>query len=775
MRILADVRCLQDPAYAFRGVGSHSASLLAAIRAESAGAAEIIGLIDPSLGPLAPEHRDLCDAVQPAFVAGDDAVPAVFLELSPMTHDTLQAARLLDRRHILPAAVLYDFIPAEHPGRYLGDPDSLYRYAAAMKWLEAYSVFFPISRHVGAEAIHRLGIAPRQAVVTGVALRPGFERRLDDVGGAASRPRDAGRYILFVGGGDARKNLETVLDAFQRLGREAWKGARLVIGGGYPQAWQERVLAACRQRGPTDAIQFLDHVDDEELASLYEGAAVTVVASVSEGFSMPVIEAIACGSPVLVSDIPVHRELVEAAECRFDPHDAGELAEKLGRALRHDVRAGADSRETARRFTSAAVGARFWQGLTQAFREFPARRPRANVARRKRIAFVTPFPPDRSGVADYSASTVAALGRIADVDVYTDQPAPASADGVRAFHPISAAAWLRPDYDAVVAVIGNSHFHTKIVDLQRRFGGACIVHDNRLAEVTAATKGVEYLRDQAERFLGRSVPSGEVHAWLANPGLLPAPFFDDVLPHARPMIVHSRGIQATVRSLYGTEVEYLPFSVYREFAADARQPENRAAARRRLRIPEEQTVVVSLGIVDRVKLPETCVDAVGILKQKGRDCHFYFVGESSAEMRSELERRAQQSGVASRLHFMDHWLSDGEYRDYLVAADMGVQLRSHFFGGLSGALLDCVVSGLPTVANEDLAASVETPPYVVRIPDRPEAVALADGMDMILRREIDGPELSRQRQQFVAAHSFEAYVRRLIDVLFPVVSHRLVG
>ena len=775
MRILADIRCLQDPGYAFRGVGSHSASLLAAIRIESQETAEIIGLIDPAMGPLNPAHRALCDAVQPAFFSADDGTPAVFLSLSPMTHDTLQASRLLGRRHILPAAVLYDFIPAEYPERYLRDTASLLNYAAAIKWLEEYQVFFPISHHVGAEAIRRLGIGSRQTVVTGVSLRPRFEEMLEQEEAAPSGVAAEGQYILFVGGADKRKNLETVVAAFQRLGDHEHLAARLVIAGGYPEAWQERVLAEADGTVPAGGVRFLPHVDDEALAGWYRGAAVTVVASVAEGFSMPVIEALACGSPVLASDIPVHRELVESAECRFDPNDASELAVKLVGAPLSDKTATKDLPRTPRRFTRSVVGARFWQGLAGAFDDFSASRPRVKLEERKRIAFVTPFPPDRSGVADYSASTVAALGRIADVDVYTDQPEPTATAGVREFHPISAAAWLRPDYDSVVAVIGNSHFHTKIIELHRRFGGPCIVHDNRLAEVTAFTKGVDYLRDQAQRLLSRPVSESEVYEWLANPGQLPSPFYDDILPSACPMIVHSRGIQSTVRRLYGVEVEYLPFSIYRQFEADARSPEARAAARRRLGMPADRTVVVSLGIVDRVKSPETCVDAIGVLKQKGQDCHLYFVGTTTTEMQSTLEQRASQCGVPRRLHFMDHWLSDLEYRDYLLAADMGIQLRNHFFGGLSGALLDCVAAGLPTVANKDLAEAVEAPQYVVRVPDSPDGMMLADGMHRILRQRSDSEEIIRSVEQFASEHSFETYVRRFLDIVHPRVSCRRFG
>ncbi|NBQ25764.1 MAG: hypothetical protein EBU26_16170, partial [Verrucomicrobia bacterium] len=113
MLILADIRCLQDPDYAGRGVGSHARFLLQALRKYGQPDLRIIGLVDPDIGPLTPDQIALCDVIRPTFRATAADQPAVFLQLSPMTHDTRVPAAILDRPGITPVTVIYDFIPLE--------------------------------------------------------------------------------------------------------------------------------------------------------------------------------------------------------------------------------------------------------------------------------------------------------------------------------------------------------------------------------------------------------------------------------------------------------------------------------------------------------------------------------------------------------------------------------------------------------------------------------------------------------------------------------------
>src|SRR5947208_250861 len=117
MRLYVDLRCLQDPAYAFRGIGQHSAAILRHARQGlGSGPLEIIGLVDERFAEVPTLYRSLVDSQQHSLVPqpgkpGD----TIFLQLSPMTHEPARLAPLLGRANVLACAIIYDFIPLDDP------------------------------------------------------------------------------------------------------------------------------------------------------------------------------------------------------------------------------------------------------------------------------------------------------------------------------------------------------------------------------------------------------------------------------------------------------------------------------------------------------------------------------------------------------------------------------------------------------------------------------------------------------------------------------------
>lgn len=764
MLIYADIRCLQDPAFARRGIGSHAAFLLGAARGVAHGDVTIIGLSDAALPPPPEAVALLCDTVQSAF-APRCREPGVFLQLSPMTHDSRRVARFFDRPEILPCAVVYDFIPQADPARYLTRRPQLLSYAAALTWLGAARMFLPISVAVGDELPGRLGVAIEDITVTGVALRGPFAAgQLPELRPPQGAPAD---YVMFVGGADPRKNLDTVVAAIGRLATDGIPPA-LVVAGGYPPAWQRKVIAsASKATGGTARVRFLDHVTDTELAAWYRHSLATVVASRSEGFSMPVIEAMACGSPVIASDIPCHRELVADPAARFHPEHPAALAGLMQRLV-HSSSARdqlvAAQRDVPGRFAAARVGERFVSALEARIPRHVQRARRVVARRRPVVALLSPFPPDRSGVADYTLRTVAALAEHADVDVFTDQPAVVSDSHVRAFHPISQAAYLRSDYDTTVAVIGNSHFHTEIIDLHLRHGGPCIIHDSRLADVYAWWHGIPRLRQLAEAELRRQVTEEEIRHWLRHQGELPTLFLSEVVRAGQPVFVHSRGLQRIIRDRYAVDAVHLPFALLRQFTPQQTAAGERLRARTVLGIPPGRIVLVTLGMLGPAKAPEACIDALATVRRYGYDAHLYFVGGGGSDA-APLTDRAVRAGIGGAIHFTGEWLADETYRTWLAAADHGIQLRTHSFGGISGALIDCAAAGLPTVANDDLAMALDAPASVARVPDAFDSGHVAGALLGWLRQGTDAARDEETRQRFCAEHSIESYVERMVSAL----------
>jgi glycosyltransferase involved in cell wall biosynthesis len=132
-----------------------------------------------------------------------------------------------------------------------------------------------------------------------------------------------GRYVFHLASSDPRDNTETVLAAFGRLDTDA----ELLVGGGLGARETElRALAGSN-------VRFLGRVSDEELVALYRGALAFVDVPLYEGFGYQVLEAMACGAPVVASSTTSIPEVVGDAGLLCDPLDAGAVTAALRRVL----------------------------------------------------------------------------------------------------------------------------------------------------------------------------------------------------------------------------------------------------------------------------------------------------------------------------------------------------------------------------------------------------------------------------------------------------------
>ena len=135
------------------------------------------------------------------------------------------------------------------------------------------------------------------------------------------------RYILSVGTVQPRKNFSRVVEALLAL-RQAGHDLNYVIAGG--SGWLEDELQATINRtGMGKYVHLLGLVDDGDLPALYSGARMLAMVSLYEGFGLPVLEAMACGTPVLTSNLSSLPEVGGNAALQVDPHDSKAIHEAI--------------------------------------------------------------------------------------------------------------------------------------------------------------------------------------------------------------------------------------------------------------------------------------------------------------------------------------------------------------------------------------------------------------------------------------------------------------
>ena len=236
---------------------------------------------------------------------------------------------------------------------------------------------------VAAEVADEYGLPPDRLVVTPLGVADLWRHAAPpDPGWRAARGLPA-RYLLFVGSREPRKNLGTLLTAYRHLlasrvtspprvrgvgnGPTAAEGAGtatapgtttippLVLAG--PPGWGEALDTAGL---PPDAVRILGYLPEPDLAGVVAGAAAVVVPSWYEGFGLPALEALACGTPVVAADLPAHREVLGDQAELVPPSDPGALAAALGRVLEDP---GGEAARAARRTRAAGFT---WETCAQA-------------------------------------------------------------------------------------------------------------------------------------------------------------------------------------------------------------------------------------------------------------------------------------------------------------------------------------------------------------------------------------------------------------------------
>jgi glycosyltransferase involved in cell wall biosynthesis len=211
-----------------------------------------------------------------------------------------------------------------------------------------------VSEQARADIVRLLRVPAERVVVIREAAAPIYRPApLAEQERVRKRYRLPGPYVLYVGTLEPRKNLVRLIRAWHALWSRRAIPHQLVLVGG--RGWQDaEIYRTIQSLDCGDALRHVGYVPTEDLPALYSAASAFAFPSLSEGFGLPVIEALACGTPALVSDTPALRELVldpalpsrsgHGAALAVDPYSERAIADGLERlltdgALRAELRA----------------------------------------------------------------------------------------------------------------------------------------------------------------------------------------------------------------------------------------------------------------------------------------------------------------------------------------------------------------------------------------------------------------------------------------------------
>ncbi len=182
--------------------------------------------------------------------------------------------------------------------------------------------------------VRRYSVPSEKIVVVPCAAGSMYQPIYDEARLAAVRKRygTSEHFILYVGDLQPRKNLKTLVTAYTRLRQTDTIRHKLVLVG--RKGWlYDELFTVMRASGYIDDLVLTDYVPDEDLVALYNAANLLVYPSIFEGFGIPPLEAMACGTPVVTSTTSSLPEVVGDAAITVDPLDAEAMAQAIAQVL----------------------------------------------------------------------------------------------------------------------------------------------------------------------------------------------------------------------------------------------------------------------------------------------------------------------------------------------------------------------------------------------------------------------------------------------------------
>lgn len=686
-------------------------------------------------------------------------------------------------------ATFYDLIPLRHPERYLEAFGTAAAYHRALRTVGRAERLLAISDTARDDATALLGI-PRDRIdrawpVPDEAFRPLppalVAKRLLML---SSRVRLPERYVLTVSHLHYAKNLATLMEGYAELTASLRTSLPLVVCCHLDPAGVRALTDLAAGLGIADDVVLTGHVPDAGLAALYNQATLVVHPSRLEGFGFPVVEAMACGAPVITTTAPSLAEVAGSAALLVDPEDPAAFTSAIG-ALAWDAGARAEMVQRGFRHVARFSVDQLAAATLAAYEKAAASPAPGAGPDRPRLAVWTPLPPQQSGIADYSADLLTGLDPLSDVEVFVDGGYLPAVEVLEAHRVHHHSAFARRDaqapFDAVVYMVGASPLHRYMASALPRWPGIAVLHDLIWSNVVysgsirpdgtapafeaqlVALHGPEALAD-----LRTFDPDDHVRLWdfFAR-----YPMIEPVLEGSLAQIVHVEAAAEHLRSHYPGSRPYVVQMGVSDPLAALGHP-TRAAARAAAGLDPARFVVGVFGIVHPAKRVEAVIEAAGRLAADGRDVLLVLAGPVY-----DSDYTGELMGLARRLHIehdvlLTHRLAPEAFLTHLVATDVVVNLRSTLHQHMSAVLMRAIAAGRPVVIS-DLPEWDFPEAFCRRIPYEGEVEALAAALaDLSSDAGARNAMGKAARAYYEAEATVEAMARRYLQVVGAVVAPR---
>jgi glycosyltransferase involved in cell wall biosynthesis len=748
MRIVIDMQGAQSTGSWNRGIGRYTLALASAI-ARNRGDHEILLVLNGAFpesierikqhfSELIPEEniriwysnqptafnnennkwrREVAELAREAFIASlkpDFVLIGSLFE--GLGDDAVVTIKLFDES-IKTAVVLYDLIPYINSDIYLQNQDVKRWYLSKIEHLSRADLWLGISESSAQEGIDHLGFDKNKCVSISTDADEQFKVNVVSDATMAGLKRKYGiinDFIMYTGGIDYRKNIEGLIKAYALMPESIRANHQLAIVCSIQEETRNSLIRLGESLGlEENQLLLTGYVPEEDLVSLYNICRLFVFPSWHEGFGLPALEAMRCGAVVLGANTSSLPEVVGNPEALFDPYSVEDMAKLIERSLMDDqfrFSLKEKSIKQEKNFSWDKTAIKAITLIENSLKSsLPSSKSEKPIGYKPRLAFLSPLPPLRSGIAGYSSELIPALTAcyeisvVLDQDVMTDEWIKSNCKVLS----IEQFRERRKEFDRVLFHFGNSEYHKHMFDLLEETPGVVVLHDFFMSGVLNYMQAKNYKPDAMDSRLllshGYTALQFKRACTNADEFLSKYPCNFSVIEDALGLIVHSKYSKRLAESWYGINQEKWEII---PLLRETKVFQSRSDARRELGFDENDFLVCSFGMLGPTKMNDRLLRAwLDSGLSKTQNCHLIFVGENHmGDYGSELLEVIKRNKVKSKIKITG-WTDDRIYDQYLAAADIGVQLRTLSRGESSSAVLDCMKYGLPTIVNSNGAMS----------------------------------------------------------------------
>ncbi|MEX1375900.1 MAG: glycosyltransferase [Eubacteriales bacterium] len=511
--------------------------------------------------------------------------------------------------------------------------------------------------------------------------------------------------VLYVGGEDFRKNMSGAIDAFAEA-KEKYAGtdfdnAVLNIVCSLSDESKISIADKINSKSISDSVVLHGYVSDERLYELYRKCSVFFFPSIYEGFGMPVLEALASGCRVICGENSSLMEVGRDYVTYCDAENISDMADKLYESV---IDSKGENIEKARERIKYAKSLS-WETTAIKMLEYITE----NVdleCEKKKVAFVTPWPSQKTGIAEYIYSIVDEIKEYYRITVFVDDTTEkgeyAEIDAVEVVS-IKKFADRKDEFDEWIYQLGNNtSYHTQIYKLAEKYPGIVEIHDinmngffhnlvfsgrGKKQDIELYKRALEHFGEQGKKIY-ENVDANTIGIDVEEYNLL-----DRVCSLSKKVIVHNRWAKSKMHDT--DNVEIIPLAARIE---DREYPENFVSIfKEKHGIAEMDYIVTCAGFVNENKRYDKVIEAVYELNIAGYPTSLVFAGSAGIN-EEKVQRYISKYKLADKVKITG-FTDKNEYLLALNACDILVNLRYPTMGESSYTLCEAFACKKPVLVS----------------------------------------------------------------------------